>query len=148
MGELADDYQELTEFLMTIATKMISKSGRLAPCGAAIKADGACVAIGALPESPLDENPEEIERLLIEGLRQGVKSGEYRATAIALDMLKIQREGHPAMPAIKLILESRSGSPANYYQPYRRRWFRKASFESPFIMVGRPVVFDDKLDIS
>jgi hypothetical protein len=148
MGELADDYQKMCEFLMQLASSMIDGGGHLAPAGVAVGRDGSCIGMMAQPTSFPIADPEEMERMLIEGLRLGVKSGEYRATGIALELRELRREDSPTVPAIKLILESRAGQPAYYYQPFRRRWFRKPRYEPYFIVKGRSVVFDDTIELS
>jgi hypothetical protein len=148
MGELADDYQKMCEFLMELASSMIDDGGHLAPAGVAIGGDGTCTAVMAHPDSYPIADPDQMERLLIEGLRLGVKSGEYRATGIALELRELRRDGLPTVPAIKLMLESRAGRPATYYQPFRRRWFRKPYYEPHVVAAGRAVVFDDSVELS
>jgi hypothetical protein len=147
-GELADDYQKLMEFLLLHATRVIESGEYLVPAAAAIGIDGALTAMAAAPETFPYGYPDDVERMLIQGLRIGVKSGEYRATGIALELREVRREGLPTVPAIKLILESRAGLPANLYQPFRRRWFRKPHYETYFTKVGRAVVFDDSVELS
>ena len=148
MSELADDYQKLTDFLLVHASGVLESGEHLLPAAAAIGIDGGLTAMAAAPETFPYGYPDDVERMLIQGLRIGVKSGEYRATGIALELRELRRDGSPTVPAIKLILESRAGLPANLYQPFKRRWFRKPKYETNFIGVGRAVVFDDSVELS
>lgn len=147
-GQPQQDYKKIIEFVMTHAEAVVLKGEHLVPVGAAVRADGQVEANAAMPDDSGFANTLDVERMLIAGLRKDVKSGKYRSTGIALEMKELRREGRASVPAIKIILESILGVPAFYYQPFRRRLFRKPQFERPIMIPGKAVVLDENAELS
>ena len=141
------EYDQLLDMLVPHAQNMIRKYRDLVPVGAAVDADGKVELVAGWTGEDMGST-EDVERLLVSGMRQSVKAGKYRSTGIALQMREIRRLGAKPMPAIKIILESKFGPPAFFYVPYERKWLRRIVFGDPLFVSGESLVFDDSKDVS
>jgi len=145
--ECRAEYDQLIDTVVPHAQNMIRKYRDLVPVGAAVCEDGKMELLAGYTGEDVGST-EDVERLVVAGLRQSVKSGKYRSTAIAVQMREIRRPEMKPTPAIKVILESTLGPPVYVYVPYVRKWLRGADFSKPFLSPGKALVFDDSKDVS
>ena len=144
--ECKREYDEFVGMLVPHAQNMIRKYRNLIPVGAGMSADGKFELVAGWTGET--GSTEDVERLLVAGLRQSVKTGKYRSTAIALQMRELRRPGMKTVPALKIILESTLGPPVYLYVPYEKKWLRPIAFGDAFFFPGQSLVFDDSKEVS
>ncbi len=101
------------------ALEMLDKYGEFYPFALALDPKGTPLQIGIDPGT---ERPEstQVLALLQEAMEKGAASGDYKATALVVDVALEGSEGVETTDAIQVGLEHRSGYSVNVFLPYSK----------------------------
>jgi hypothetical protein len=117
MSQAKLDVEMLMNEWTRIAVHMLEEYGEYHPYGAAIKQNGEIVSISAQTEDELGPATESIE-LLKYGFKQGVSSGEYKATALFYDVRIGTPNSEEKRDAIAVALDHIDNYSVVVFHPY------------------------------
>ena len=117
MAEPTDEIQELLNFLLPYAERMLTQHGEFYPYAAALDADGELNAVGA----DLDDDSPDVGELLValhEGLRERAAEGAIRASGIAADVTLTDPDSGETTDAVQVELDHAEADPVDIFVPY------------------------------
>lgn len=134
------DMENLLGRLVPFAQQLLEKQGGFLPFGGVLRDDGE---FAGLMASATDQPAEHGELLaqLVAGMRAGAQRGEYRATAVCLDVLVNHPDTEEETSAICVRLEDRDGEAVDVYVPYETAEEGNISYGEVFATRGRHEVF-------
>ena len=118
MAEPSDEIQEILNFLLPYAERMLTEHGEFYPYAAALDSDGELNAVDA--EVHDDDSPDVGEVLLAlhEGLRERAAEGAIRATGIAADVTLTDPDSGDTTDAIQVELDHAEADAVDVFVPY------------------------------
>jgi hypothetical protein len=118
MPEPTDEIQELLNFLLPQAERMLAQHGEFYPYAVALDAEGGLAAVK--PEVEDEEHPDVTEVLvaLHEGLREQAAEGAIRASGIAADVTLTDPDSGETTDAVQVELDHADADPVDIYLPY------------------------------
>ena len=132
------------EFLMSegvpFAEKLMREDGEFVPFGAVMLLDGLIQTVGT-PEEANDVTAEDTLEQLLRGFREGAQSGQYKATALFVDV-RVAPDGGAKTDAIEVGLEHESGYCVNVYYPYTRSSDGEVQFGDLFASPRKGLAFE------
>jgi hypothetical protein len=117
MPEPTEEIQELLNFLLPHAERMLSEHGEFYPYAAALDADGELSAVAADIETD-DPDVGDVLVALHRGLRHQAAEGSIRASGIAADVTLTDPDSGETTDAVQLELDHADGDPVDIYVPY------------------------------
>jgi hypothetical protein len=117
MAEPTDEIQELLNFLLPYAERMLSEHGEFYPYAAALDSDGELNAVGTDVD---DDSPDVGDVLLAlhEGLRERAAEGAIRATGIAADVTLTDPDSGETTDAVQVELDHADADAVDIFVPY------------------------------
>jgi hypothetical protein len=117
MAEPTDEIQELLNFLLPYAERMLSEHGEFYPYAAALDSDGELNAVGTDVD---DDSPDVGDVLLAlhEGLRERAADGAIRATGIAADVTLTDPDSGETTDAVQVELDHADADAVDIFVPY------------------------------
>ena len=117
MPEPTEEIQELLNFLLPHAERMLNEHGEFYPYAAALDAEGEISAVAADMET---EAPDvgDVLVALHNGLREQAAEGSIRASAIAADVTLTDPDSGETTDAVQVELDHAEGDPVDIYVPY------------------------------
>ncbi len=117
MAEPTDEIQELLNFLLPYAERMLSEHGEFYPYAAALDSDGELNAVGTDVD---DDSPDVGEVLLAlhQGLRERAAEGEIRASGIAADVTLTDPDSGETTDAVQVELDHAEADAVDIFVPY------------------------------
>jgi len=119
MTEPTEEIQELLNYLLPFAERMLEEHGEFYPYAAAMAADGEVSAVAAGTE---DEHPD-VGDVLVELhalLREQAAEGSIRASGIAADVTLTDPDSGDTTDAVQVELDHAQGDALDVYVPYER----------------------------
>jgi hypothetical protein len=117
MAEPTEEIQELLNFLLPHAERMLSEHGEFYPYAAAVESDGTIEAVAPAIESD-DPDVSDVLVALHQGLREQAAEGSIRASGIAADVTLTDPDSGETTDAVQLELDHADGDPVDIYVPY------------------------------
>jgi hypothetical protein len=117
MAEPTDEIQELLNFLLPYAERMLSQHGEFYPYAAALGSDGELNAVG----TDLDDDSPDVGELLLalhQGLREQAAEGEIRASGIAADVTLTDPDSGETTDAVQVELDHVEADAVDIFVPY------------------------------
>jgi hypothetical protein len=117
MAEPTDEIQELLNFLLPYAERMLNEHGEFYPYAAALDSDGELNAVGTDVD---DDSPDVGDVLLAlhQGLRERAAEGAIRATGIAADVTLTDPDSGETTDAVQVELDHAEADPVDIFVPY------------------------------
>jgi hypothetical protein len=134
---------ELLNLLLPFAQQTLEKNGTFLPFAAALSADGEPRMVAGYTGKETS-TAEELIELILSGLRNGVREGEYRAVGICFDARVTPPNGGSKTDAVQVSLENVEGDAVQIFLPYRKNLFRKIVYGELFASGADPQVFPVK----
>jgi hypothetical protein len=118
MAEPKDEIQELLNFLLPHAERMLTEQGEFYPYAVALDTDGELASVR--PDVEDDEHPEVTDLLvaLHQGLRERAAEGAIRASGIAADVTLTDPDSGETTDAVQLELDHAEAEAVDIYVPY------------------------------
>jgi hypothetical protein len=112
-----EECDDLMNSVVPFAQRMLTKYRSFYPFGGAVGPDGKIIAVagGTGSEHPASQ---EVIAVLEEGFREGARTGQYRATALVIDMLVVPPQRTAKEDAIVVRLDHRDGYSVVAVFPY------------------------------
>jgi hypothetical protein len=119
MAEPSDEIQEILNFLLPYAERMLNEHGEFYPYAAALDSDGELNAVGADVDDDND-SPDVGEVLLAlhAGLREQAAEGAIRASGIAADVTLTDPDSGETTDAVQVELDHADAEPVDVFVPY------------------------------
>jgi hypothetical protein len=117
MAEPTDEIQELLNFLLPYAERMLSEHGEFYPYAATLDADGELNAVG----TDLDTDSPDVGEVLLalhQGLRERAAEGEIRASGIAADVTLTDPDSGETTDAVQVELDHAEADAVDIFVPY------------------------------
>ena len=117
MAEPTDEIQELLNFLLPYAERMLNQHGEFYPYAAALGSDGELNAVG----TDLDDDSPDVGEVLLalhQGLREQAAEGAIRASGIAADVTLTDPDSGETTDAVQLELDHADADAVDIYVPY------------------------------
>jgi hypothetical protein len=117
MAEPAEEIQELLNFLLPFAERMLTEHGEFYPYAVTMATDGEVSAVAA---EAGDEEPD-VSDLLVELhvlLRERAADGAIRASGIAADVTLTDPDSGDTTDAVQVELDHAEGDAVDIYVPY------------------------------
>jgi hypothetical protein len=117
MAEPTDEIQELLNFLLPYAERMLNQHGEFYPYAAALGSDGGLNAVG----TDLDDDSPDVGELLLalhQGLREQAAEGEIRASGIAADVTLTDPDSGETTDAVQVELDHADADAVDIFVPY------------------------------
>jgi hypothetical protein len=117
MAEPTDEIQELLNFLLPYAERMLNEHGEFYPYAAALDTDGELNAVGA----DVDDERSEVVDVLValhQGLRERAAEGAIRATGIAADVTLTDPDSGETTDAVQVELDHAEADAVDIFVPY------------------------------
>jgi hypothetical protein len=117
MAEPTEEIQELLNFLLPYAERMLSQHGEFYPYAAALDSDGELNAVGA----DIGDDSPDVGGLLIalhEGLRERAAEGAIRASGIAADVTLTDPDSGETTDAVQVELDHADADAVDIFVPY------------------------------
>ena len=117
MAEPTDEIQELLNFLLPYAERMLNQHGEFYPYAAALASDGELNAVG----TDLDDDSPDVGELLLalhQGLREQAAEGEIRASGIAADVTLTDPDSGETTDAVQVELDHADADAVDIFVPY------------------------------
>jgi hypothetical protein len=134
-----EDCEELMNFVMPFAQKMLKKQRSFIPFAATMAPDGRIDGSMALTKDSSDVN--ELISMLELGLRQGASEGKYKATALVVDMVIVPPGKTAKQDGVAVRLDHRDGYSVIVGFPYSFSNTGELVVEAPFAQEGAHQVF-------
>jgi hypothetical protein len=119
MAEATEEIQELLNFLLPYAERMLGQHGEFYPYAAAIDSTGSIEPIGPAVESD-DPDVGDILVALHADLREQAAEGAIRASGIAADVTITDPDSGETTDAVQVELDHAEGAALDVYVPYER----------------------------
>ena len=117
MAEPTEEIQELLNFLLPHAERMLNEHGEFYPYAVALDSDGTMEAVTPDVETD-DPDVGDVLVALHEGLREQAAEGAIRASAIAADVTLTDPDSGKTTDAVQVELDHADGDPVDIYVPY------------------------------
>jgi hypothetical protein len=119
MAEPSDEIQELLNFLLPQAERMLGEQGEFYPYAAAVETDGS---IEPVAPAVATDNPDvgDILIALHNDLREQAAEGSIRASGIAADVSLTDPDSGETTDAVQIELDHAAGDAVDIYVPYER----------------------------
>jgi len=117
MAEPTDEIQELLNFLLPYAERMLTQHGEFYPYAAALGSDGELSAVG----TDLDDDSPDVGEVLLalhQGLREQAAEGEIRASGIAADVTLTDPDSGETTDAVQVELDHADADAVDIFVPY------------------------------
>ena len=117
MAEPTDEIQELLNFLLPYAERMLSEHGEFYPYAAALDSEGELNAVG----TELDDDSPDVGEILLalhQGLRERAAEGEIRASGIAADVTLTDPDSGETTDAVHVELDHAEADAVDIFVPY------------------------------
>jgi hypothetical protein len=117
MAEPNEEIQEVLNFLLPFAERMLTEHGEFYPYAATMSVDGE---VTAVPTEGGDEDPD-VSDLLVElhaHLREQAAEGSIRASGIAADVTLTDPDSGETTDAVQVELDHAQGDAVDVYVPY------------------------------
>jgi hypothetical protein len=117
MAEPTDEIQELLNFLLPFAERMLSEHGEFYPYAAALGSDGELNAVG----TDVDDDSADVGEVLLalhDGLREQAAEGEIRASGIAADVTLTDPDSGETTDAVQVELDHAEADAVDIFVPY------------------------------
>ncbi len=117
MAEPTHEIQELLNFLLPFAERMLSQNGEFYPYAAALGSDGELNAVG----TDLDDDSPDVGEVLValhEGLRERAAEGAIRASGIAADVTLTDPDSGETTDAVQVELDHADADAVDIFVPY------------------------------
>ena len=117
MAEPTDEIQELLNFLLPYAERMLNQHGEFYPYAAALGSDGELSAVG----TDLDDDSPDVGEVLLalhQGLRDQAAEGEIRASGIAADVTLTDPDSGETTDAVQVELDHADADAVDIFVPY------------------------------
>jgi hypothetical protein len=120
MPQPTDEIQELLNFLLPFAERMLSQHGEFYPYAAALDSDGAVSAVGI---DMHDDSPDVGELLIAlhQGLRERAAEGAIRASGIAADVTLTDPDSGETTDAVQVELDHADADAVDIFVPYETK---------------------------
>lgn len=118
-AEISPDFDELANVLLPNATEALEEHGHFSPIAAFVQPDGTLCNIAVDFGDAGEPDPPEIVTALQDGLRDQVKEGQARSTAVCSIVVARLESGEPA-DAICVNLEQQAGDPLDIFLPFEK----------------------------
>ena len=117
MAEPTEEIQELLNFLLPHAERMLNEHGEFYPYAVALDTDGE---MSAVPTDVESDNPDvgDVLVALHKDLREQAAEGAIRASAIAADVTLTDPDSGETTDAVQVELDHAEGDPVDIYVPY------------------------------
>lgn len=117
MAEPTDEIQEILNFLLPYAERMLNEHGEFYPYAAALGADGE---LNAVATDVDDDSPDVGEVLLAlhVGLRERAAEGAIRASGIAADVTLTDPDSGETTDAVQVELDHADADAVDIFVPY------------------------------
>jgi hypothetical protein len=117
MAEPTDEIQELLNFLLPQAERMLGEQGEFFPYAAAVEIDGS---IEPVAPAVATDNPDVGDLLIAlhDDLRQQAAEGAIRASGIAADVSLTDPDSGETTDAVQVELDHAAGDAVDIYVPY------------------------------
>jgi hypothetical protein len=117
MAEPSEEIQELLNFLLPHAERMLGEQGEFYPYAAALESDGSIEPVGPAIEG---DNPDvgDILVALHEDLREQAAEGSIRASGIAADVTLTDPDSGETTDAVQVELDHLEADAVDIYVPY------------------------------
>jgi hypothetical protein len=117
MAEPTEEIQEVLNFVLPHAERMLNEHGEFYPYAVALEPDGTIEAVAPGIESD-DPDVGDVLVALHEGLREQAAEGLIRASGIAADVTLTDPESGETKDAVQVELDHADGDPVDIYVPY------------------------------
>jgi hypothetical protein len=117
VAEPTEEIQELLNFLLPHAERMLNEHGEFYPYAVALDADGEMSTVPADIETD-DPDVGDVLVALHNGLREQAAEGAIRASAIAADVTLTDPDSGETTDAVQVELDHADGDPVDIYVPY------------------------------
>jgi hypothetical protein len=134
-----EDCEELMNFVMPFAQKMLKKQRSFVPFAATMAPDGQIDGAMAATKDNTDVN--QLIFMLDLALRQGAGEGKYKATALVIDMVVIPPGKTAKQDGVAVRLDHRDGYSVIVGFPYSFSSTGELVVEAPFAQEGAHEVF-------
>ncbi|HMJ95705.1 MAG TPA: hypothetical protein VK486_07620 [Thermoleophilaceae bacterium] len=117
MPDPTDEIQEILNFLLPYAERMLNQDGEFYPYAAALDADGE---LNAVATDVDDDSPDVTELLLAlhQGLRERAAEGAIRASGIAADVTLTDPDSGETTDAVQVELDHAEADAVDIFVPY------------------------------
>jgi len=141
MAEPTEEIQELLNFLLPQAERMLGEQGEFYPYAAAVESDGSIEPVGPAVD---DGNPDvgDILVALHRDLREQAAEGAIRASGIAADVTLTDPDSGETTDAVQLELDHADADAVDIYVPYVSSG-EGVTFGELVAAEGREPVFSD-----
>jgi hypothetical protein len=119
MTGASDEIQELVNFLLPHAERMLNEHGEFYPYAAAVDSAGSIEPVGPAVESD-DPDVGDILVALHADLREQAAEGAIRASGIAADVTLTDPDSGETTDAVQIELDHAEGDALDVYVPYER----------------------------
>jgi hypothetical protein len=119
MAEPSEEIQELLNFLLPHAERMLNEHGEFYPYAAALDSGGSIEPVGPAVETD-DPDVSDILVALHADLREQAAEGAIRASGIAADVTLTDPDSGETTDAVQLELDHAEGDALDVYVPYER----------------------------
>ena len=119
MAEPTEEIQELLNFLLPHAERMLGEQGEFYPYAAAIDSAGSIEPVGPAVEGA-DPDVSDILVALHADLREQAAEGAIRASGIAADVTLTDPDSGETTDAVQVELDHAEGEAVDIYVPYER----------------------------
>jgi len=117
MAEPTEEIQELLNFLLPQAERMLGEQGEFYPYAAAVESDGSIEPV-APPVATADPDVGDILVALHNDLREQAAEGAIRASGIAADVTLTDPDSGETTDAVQLELDHADADAVDIYVPY------------------------------
>ncbi len=113
-----DDLNDLLGGAVEVAKEYLADATEFAPFALAMQIeDGEMIHLEPEEDASL-EDAEQVRAVLVAGLREGVRQGRFKATAIVSDVTLEDDKGEAVVSAIHVALEHADADPVTCIVPY------------------------------
>jgi hypothetical protein len=116
-NEPADEIQELLNFMLPQAERLLNEQGEFYPYAVTLDAEGDLAPV----DPPVEEEEPDVGTVLValhEGLREQAAEGAIRASAIAADVTLTDPDSGDTTDAIQVEVDHADAEPMDIYVPY------------------------------
>jgi hypothetical protein len=118
MAEPTEEIQEILNFLLPYAERMLSEHGEFYPYAAALDADGELNAVATDVDDDDSVDVGEVLLALHQGLRERAAEGAIRASGIAADVTLTDPDSGETTDAVQVELDHAEADAVDIFVPY------------------------------
>jgi hypothetical protein len=118
MPEPTDEIQELLNFLLPYAERMLNQHGEFYPYAAALDSDGELNAVATDVDDDDSVDVTEVLVALHKGLRERAAEGAIRASGIAADVTLTDPDSGETTDAVQVELDHADADAVDIFVPY------------------------------